>query len=61
METNQNSFNFFRMQKLAGLITEEEYKIKLKESTNQELNIFLNKFKSKNIEFSNILKNKGYV
>jgi hypothetical protein len=61
MENIQNSSNFYRMQKLAGLITEEEYRIKLRETTDQELNTFLNKFKSKNMEFANILKSKGYV
>jgi hypothetical protein len=61
MENTQNTSNFLRMQKLAGVITEEEHRIKLKEIIDQELNIFLNKFKSKNIEFANILKNKGYV
>jgi hypothetical protein len=61
MENTQNTSNFLRMQKLAGVITEEEHRIKLKEIIDQELNIFLNKFKSKNIEFANILKNRGYV
>ena len=52
---------FLYMQKLAGLITEEEYKIKLKEETNNKLKAFLIDFKSKNQEFQNLLKDKGYV
>lgn len=58
---NELNEEFIRMQKLAGLITEEEYKIKLKEETDTKLRAFLNDFKSKNQEFQNLLKDKGYV
>jgi hypothetical protein len=42
MENTQNSSNFYRMQKLAGLITEEEYNAQMwynKYSQNLENNI----------------------
>jgi hypothetical protein len=54
MENTQNSFNFYRMQKLAGLITEEEYKAKLGYKKYSE-NL------SKNIEdLKQLLLKKGY-
>jgi hypothetical protein len=61
MENKKINEQFLHMQKLAGLITEEEYKIKLKEETNNKLKAFLIDFKSKNQEFQNLLKDKGYV
>lgn len=54
MENTQNSSNFYRMQKLAGLITEEEYKAKLGYKKYSE-NL------SKNIEdLKQLLLKKGY-
>jgi hypothetical protein len=54
MENTQNSSNFYRMQKLAGLITEEEYNAQ----------IWYNKYSenlNKNIEdLKQLLLKKGY-
>jgi hypothetical protein len=54
MENAQNSSNFYRMQKLAGLITEEEYNAQ----------IWYNKYSenlNKNIEdLKQLLLKKGY-
>jgi hypothetical protein len=54
MENTQNSSNFYRMQKLAGLITEEEYNTQ----------IWYNKYSenlNKNIEdLKQLLLKKGY-
>jgi len=61
MENKKTNEEFLYMQKLAGLITEEEYKTKLKEETDIKLKTFLSNFKSKNQEFQNLLKDKGYV
>jgi len=60
MENKKTNEEFLYMQKLAGLITEEEYKAKLKEETDNKLKTFLSNFKSKNQEFQNLLKDKGY-
>jgi hypothetical protein len=54
MENTQNSSNFYRMQKLAGLITEEEYNVQ----------IWYNKYSenlNKNIkDLKQLLLKKGY-
>jgi hypothetical protein len=54
MENTQNSSNFYRMQKLAGLITEEEYNTQM----------WYNKYSenlNKNIEdLKQLLLKKGY-